>query len=227
VTPSAELKAKLALVTPTLHAASARLWSLPGVERRYPEYLRVMHGVVRASVPLMQLAAERCGELAAHDPSAGPLRDYLRLHSTEEHGHDEWLLSDIAASGAADARTVVSEQPAPAVARLVGPQYYWIRHHHPACLLGYIAVLESNAPSARLAGHLTRRAHVPPAALRTVREHAVSDVGHAEAVFDLVDRLRLPRPRLNALTVSALTTADALADLYDHIVRTALPRRVE
>ena len=29
--------------------------------------------------------------------------------------------------------------PSPAVAALVGSQYYWLLHHHPVALLGFVA----------------------------------------------------------------------------------------
>lgn len=70
------IRTKLSLAKPALDAVSARLWRAGGLEQRYPLYLRTMHGVLRASVPLMELAAQLCSE-AAGDPLAAPLRDYL------------------------------------------------------------------------------------------------------------------------------------------------------
>ena len=40
----------------------------------------------------------------------------------------------------------IARPPAPAVAALVGAQYYWVLHHHPVALLGYIGLLEGYPP---------------------------------------------------------------------------------
>jgi len=209
------LRATVALATPVLRAAAVRVWLAPAAGRRYPRYLRTMHGVIRASVPLMDLAARRCAERASTDPVAdpvaGPLRQYLLEHIEQERGHDDWLLADLA---------VLDRSPGPppaatsAVARLVGAQYYWIEHHHPVALLGYIAVMEGNAPSAALPAWLANRAGVPAAALRAVREHADLDGGHTDAVYDLLNRLPLTTAQAHAVAVSGLHTVDALITIF-------------
>ncbi|MCW2940331.1 MAG: hypothetical protein JWN00_3316 [Actinomycetia bacterium] len=214
------VRVKFSLVTPALDAVSAPLWQPDGLERRYRHYLQTMHGVLRASVPLMELAAELCLMAAPHDPLSGPLRTYLLRHAAEERGHDDWLLSDLAALGH-DPYRLVGEVPPPVVARLVGPQYYWIRHHHPVALLGYIAMLEAHAPSSRLAAHIALATGAPEAALRTVHAHADLDPGHSDAVFELLDRLPLTAQQLHAVTVSGLATAAALMDVYAHVIHTA------
>lgn len=217
---SAALRIKLAQAAPALQAATADLWQLPGLRDRYPEYLRTMHGVLRASVPLMERAVLRCADLGPLDPVAGPLRSYLEEHIAEETGHDDWLLADLAALGP-NAAAAAAEQPPPIVARLVGAQYYWIEHHHPVALLGYLAVMEGNAPAPWLADRIVSGAGVPDAAVRTVREHADLDAGHTDAVFDLLDAVPLTAAQANSVAVSALHTADALVGLFTHIVRAA------
>jgi hypothetical protein len=175
-----------------------------------------MHGVIRASVPLMELAADRCAALSPHDPVAGPLREYLQQHIAEERDHDDWLLADLSAvrPGFQDG---LAEQPAPVVASLVGAQYYWIRHHHPVSLLGYIAVMEGNAPSRSLADWILSCTGAPEAAVRTVRAHADLDTGHTQAVFELLDALPLTRAQTRAVATSGLYTADALIRVFTHI----------
>ncbi|WP_308119015.1 iron-containing redox enzyme family protein [Streptomyces sp. JJ38] len=207
------LRARLRLTAPALHAATGRLWHGPGLARRYPEYLRLMHGVVRASVPLMSRAAERCSALGP-DPVAAPLARYLAAHIEEERGHDDWLLGDLAALGA-DPAAAAARPPHPAVAALAGAQYYWIEHHHPVTLLGYIAVLEGNAPSAQLADHVIEATGAPDAALRTVRAHAELDGGHTEALYALLDGLDLTGDQADAVVTSGLYTAEALVRLFD------------
>ena len=113
----------------------------------------------------------------------------------------------------------LTRAPPPAVARLVGPQYYWIVHHHPVALLGYIAVLEGNAPATALAGWIVSRTGLPDAAVRTVREHAALDAGHADAVFELLDALPLTAAQTGVVTTNALSTVDALIALYGYLTR--------
>ena len=204
--PSLVLRTTLEQATPALRAASARLWGPPGLTRRYVAYLGAMHGVLRASVPLMELAAQHAGP--------GPLGGYLRRHIVEERGHDGWILADLAAAGVTPDLTAA---PPPAVARLVGPQYYWILHHDPVALLGYIAVLEGNAPAPGLAPRIVARTGLPPGAVRTVRDHAALDVAHADEVLALLDALPSTAAQLHTIVLSALSTVGALVDLYRYL----------
>ncbi|MEV4558130.1 iron-containing redox enzyme family protein [Kitasatospora sp. NPDC049285] len=216
---SAALRVKLGLAAPALHAASAALWEPSGRARRYVAYLYAMHALIRASVPLMEHAARRCAQLAPGDPVAGPLGRYLAQHIEEERGHDEWLLADLAAAGADPAAARGALGP-PVVAGLAGAQHYWIEHHHPVALLGYVRVLEGNAPAPWLADRLAARTGLPAAAFRTVRDHADLDTGHLAALDDLLDELPLTPAQEVAVAVSALHTADGVARLFLQLAAT-------
>jgi hypothetical protein len=168
----------------------------------------------------MREAQGRCTALP-DDPVAAALVRYYTGHITEELHHDEWLLADLAAAGRDPAR-VLAEPPSAAVARLVGPQYYWLRHYHPVSLLGYIAVLEGNAPATWLAGQLADRTGLPPAAFRTVHHHALADLGHSADFDAVLDALPLSVELGRAVSISALSTVAGLADV---LVRLAEPNR--
>ncbi|MBW5249085.1 iron-containing redox enzyme family protein [Streptomyces poriferorum] len=216
VSAAASLRLELSLVQPVLRSAAARMWhSDAGLPGRYRHYLRAMHQVIRASVPLMERAAARCERLP-QDPLAPPLARYLRAHAEQERGHDDWLLTDAEASGTAPCELTGSVPPAH-VAALVGAQYYWIEHSHPVALLGYIAVLEGNAPAPGLAGRLARETGLPQAAFETVRLHADLDDGHSADLDRLIGRLPLDPARRSLVAVSALHTVTALAELFDRI----------
>jgi hypothetical protein len=180
-----------------------------------------MHEVIRASVPLMELAARRCAERGLADPVAVPLRRYLERHIEEESGHDDWLLADLAAAG--ERPPEADRQPPPVVARLVGPQYYWIEHHHPVALLGYVTVLEHNAPAPWLARRLATETGLPDAAFQTVHHHAELDRDHGADLELLLDRLPLDRAQETAVAVSALHTVVAATDLFLGLARPRLP----
>lgn len=209
---AAALRTKLALTEPALHAATAQLWHAPGLAERYPAYLRLMHGVLRASVPIMERAADRC----SGDRALPALRGYLAKHIEQERDHDTWLLADLAALGR-DPGEVLREPPPPVVARLVGAQYFWVEHFHPVALLGYLAVMEGNCPAQWLPDRIAATAAVPDSALRTVREHAALDTGHTAEIYDLLDALPLTAAQSAAVAVSALHTAEALIALFAHL----------
>ncbi|WP_244305186.1 iron-containing redox enzyme family protein [Kitasatospora cheerisanensis] len=100
---------------------------------------------------------------------------------------------------------------------LAGAQYYRIEHRHPVALLGYLAVLEGHAPSPALAGVLATRTGLPPAAFRTVREHADLDAGHVAELERQLDRLPLTAAQQTEVAVSALHTAGILARLFHQL----------
>ncbi|MFE7618467.1 iron-containing redox enzyme family protein [Streptomyces sp. NPDC057496] len=217
---SERLRVKLAFAEPALRASAAGLWRPEGLLPRYRAYLCAMHTVIRASVPLMERAAERAGLLARRgDPLGAPLAAYLDGHIREEAEHDAWLLEDLTAAGSGP-RAALDPVPPPLVASLVGAQYYWIEHHHPVALLGYIAVLEGHAPTTGLAPRLARLTGLPAPAFRTVHEHARLDDGHADELYALLDRLPLSRGQEAAVAVSALHTTDALTQLFVRLGRT-------
>nr|WP_243761855.1 iron-containing redox enzyme family protein [Streptomyces sp. YIM 98790] len=196
-----------------MHRASGRLWDPgPDLADRYRGYLGAMHCIIRASVPLMELAAVRCAALPG-DPVTAPLAGYLHRHIEEERGHDDWLLADAARAGT-DPERLLRATPPPAVAQLVGAQYYWIEHYHPVALLGYLIALEGNAPASWLADRLAGLTGLPPAAFDTVRRHADLDGGHRADLDRLLDRLPLTAGQLSAVAVSALHTIDAVAGLF-------------
>ena len=88
---SARLRDKIELLLPVQLTAGRRLFDHPRLAKLYPEYLVTMHGIIRASVPLMETASARAAELG-DDPVAAGLVEYLTEHIPEEADHDEWLV---------------------------------------------------------------------------------------------------------------------------------------
>ena len=140
MTAGQRLTVKLQFAVPPMLREMARLWEGDLVRETYLEWLRILHGMIRATVPLMLTATDACVSRVG-DPVADQFGAYLARHIREEFGHDEWVAEDYAAAGG-DPAELADMAVGGAVAALVGSQYYWIRHVHPIGLLGHIAVLE-------------------------------------------------------------------------------------
>jgi len=209
------LRLKIDVATPLLRVAMSTYWRSGDPGTRYIEYLQTMHMVIRASVPLMDLAVSRCAELAPYEPAAVTLRSYLIRHIAEERHHDDWIVDDLRATGF-DPTALLAEQPAPVIAALVGSQYYWVNHYHPVCLLGYIAVLEGHAPSSQLSERLRAATGFPAEAFRALDHHADVDDRHAAQLYQLLDGLPLTASQDAAVGVSALHTAASLTELFNN-----------
>ncbi len=135
------LHRKIGLVLPELVGAGRRLIESPQLPELYPEFLITSHGIIRASVPLMQRARDEAAQRAADDPVCAALAPYFDEHIEEERHHDDWLLDDLETLGRGR-DDVLARPPTATIAGLVGAQYYWVIHYHPVAVLGYIALLE-------------------------------------------------------------------------------------
>jgi hypothetical protein len=169
-------------------------------------------------VPLTEAALKRSRQLSDTDPLAPPLAAYLEEHVGEELGHDETLLDDLELVGV-DRATALAHMPSPAVAALVGSQYYWIFHHHPLAFLGFVGLMEGYPPTPELIETLIARTGFPRRAFRTYIEHGDLDPGHRDHLDETLDSLPLTAEHESMLGVSAIASADlaarALAELLD------------
>jgi hypothetical protein len=190
------------------HRRLAELW---------PEYLILQHEIIRATVPLTETALARSRELPSDDPLAAPLATYLEEHVDEELRHDETLLGDLEVLGI-DRGVVAERMPSPAVASLVGSQYYWILHYHPVTFLGYVALMEGYPPTPELIETLITRTGYPRKAFRTYIEHAELDPGHRDHLDRTIDSLPLDASHEAALGVSAISTAGLAARSLEEIL---------
>ncbi|MFE5197972.1 iron-containing redox enzyme family protein [Streptomyces sp. NPDC056601] len=210
------IKGKLALLQPTLSVASRQVLEYPDQASFYPWYIATMHGISRAAVPLMQ-AAVRAVEARPDDEVSNPLRDYLMKHIPEELGHDEWALEDLEVIGV-DRETVLGHIPSPSLAALVGAQYYWIEHVHPVAIMGYLAVMESNAPSPDAVRHLMNATRFPQAAFRSMEIHSRLDVRHSADVYEMLDGLETTDRHARLVAISAMSTTEALIQVITDLV---------
>ncbi len=162
----------------------------------YLAYLAQAYHHVRHTVPLMQAARER---LAVRPELMRALDEYI----AEETGHEEWILSDIAAAGG-DADGVRSSTPAPATQAMVDHAYTAIRKGNPASFFGMVYVLESIsvALASRGAEAVRQRLGLPPQAFTYLTSHGALDQEHMRFFMALVNGLSDPADR-DAITAMA------------------------
>lgn len=128
-----------------------------------------MYRIMVASAPLLEFSIPL---------SKGRLRDYYLQHLDEEVGHEEMLLADLKALGVNE----VSHFYAAAMA--AGAQYYLVAHHHPALLLGYMHVLESQPLTL---GAIEEIEAVHNCTLSALRHHAEHDPQHREDLAAMIE----------------------------------------
>lgn len=218
-TASVRLRRKIALAIGPFAAACTELVNHPRLRELWPEYLILQHEIIRATVPLTRAAAEQARALPDDDPLAAPLVAYLDEHVDEELDHDYELLDDLELLGI-DRATVLERMPSPAVATLVGSQYYWLHHYHPVTFLGYVAFMEGSPPTPELVDLLIERTGYPRDAFHTFAEHAELDPGHRDHLNRVLDSLPLTSERETVLAISATSTSTlatrALEELLAH-----------
>ncbi len=219
-TTSERLRLKLEFVAPALALPGRILLEHSRARELFPRYLATGYHVVRAAVPLMETALDRARDLAAQDVVADRLAAYLERHILEERHGDEpggAFVDDLQALGV-DVAALRTELPPPKVAALIGAQYYWIFHHHPVALLGFLE-LEAYHTQAPTVERLIERTGLPRAGFRQLLLHAKLDVAHARELHRVLDSLPLERWHEQLIATSALQTISLVADALLDVVQ--------
>jgi hypothetical protein len=215
---SRRCRQKFDVVLPFMFASAARLFRGENFATLYPKYLVAIHGMIRASVPLMEAAQAECAAKAAKagSPLDLMLADYFAKHIEEEQGHDLWVIQDLEVLGYPRS-LVKSLEPLQCIVELVGSQYYWVLHHHPVALLGYIAILEGYPMSAAAADELQHRTRHPAEAFRTIRKHALIDPHHRGDLDRVLDVLPLSRSHEDLIVRNAVFTVRSVARMLSEV----------
>lgn len=199
---------------PALSKFFTHLLEQPNTVEAYGNYLILLHGFVRASVPLMEDAIFTLKKYPDSDPFKICICNYLASHIEEEKDHDKWLLDDLELIGINKSK-VISKLPSRHIAAMVGSQYYWIRHHHPFLLLGYIAVLEGNPPTIDCINRLKESTGLPINAFRTLVKHAELDPNHNKDMDKLLDQMPLTKSDIDAICICASSTIAYTVEAFD------------
>jgi hypothetical protein len=213
---SRRLRNKLELVLPGMLATGRRLIGHPGLRGIYPEFLVMTYGIVRATVPLMETALTKA-RMLPDDQVAVLLADYLEHHIPEERGHDDLLLADLEFIGVPRDR-VLSRVPSPAIAALVGSQYYFVQHVHPVGLLGYMAMFEGYPPVRQEVDLVRAATGYGPEAFRTHLLHADLDSHHGDDLDDLLDSLPLTEQQRTLIGLNAIASVQLMTQAQQELL---------
>jgi pyrroloquinoline quinone (PQQ) biosynthesis protein C len=150
----------------------------------YRMYLEQAWHHVRHTVPLLMACGSRLPE------RLGWLQKDLVKYIEEEHGHDDWILNDIAASGG-DIEAVRTGRPMLATELMVSYAYDSINRGNPVSFFGMVFVLEmtSAAIASEAAQRLAGALQLPPKAFTYLRSHGHVDQEHVGDLARIVNRL--------------------------------------
>ena len=149
----------------------------------YVDFLTQAYHHVRHTVPL--LMAVGCRLPARHLWLQKELVHYVE----EEQGHDEWILSDIAAAGG-DANAVRHGAPSIETDVMVAYAYDTAMRRNPVAFFGMVYVLEGTSVALALnaADGIQRTLKLPDKAFTYLRSHGKLDQEHIGDLARIVNR---------------------------------------
>jgi pyrroloquinoline quinone (PQQ) biosynthesis protein C len=207
----AELTARTAPDRAQLQAIPVITRALSGAVTRelYLAFLTQAYHHVRHTVPLLMAVGAR---LQARQLW---LQKDLVHYLDEELGHDEWILSDIAAAGG---NAVAVRDGAPSIETdvMVAYAYDTVMRRNPIAFFGMVHVLEGTSVALALnaADAIQRSLRLPNKAFTYLRSHGALDQQHIGDLKSIVDRLD-PAADLPAV----VTCARAMFRLYGDVFR--------
>jgi pyrroloquinoline quinone (PQQ) biosynthesis protein C len=175
----------------------------------YLDFLTQAYHHVRHTVPLLMGVGSRLP--ARHTWLQKQVVHYLE----EELGHDEWILSDIAAAGG-DALAVRDGAPSIETDAMIAYAYDTVMRRNPVAFFGMVYVLEGTSVALALnaADAIQRTLSLPNKAFTYLRSHGSLDQQHIGDLQSIVDRI-------DALTdlPAVVTCARAMFRLYGDVFR--------
>lgn len=184
------------------------LFSIPVIEQalrgeitlaQYLAFLTQAYHHVRHTVPLLMACGSRLD--AGHEWLRNAIAEYIE----EELGHQEWILSDIAACGA-DPELVRHGKPNPSTELMVAYAYHQIERGNPVSFFGMVHVLEgtSTALATHAADTIAGALGLPSTAFSYLSSHGSLDVKHVAFFRDLMNRLDNDADRQAVLHCAAM-----------------------
>ena len=183
------------------------------VTAQYIAFLTQAYHHVKHTVPLMMACGSRL------DDSHGWMRSAVAEYIEEEIGHEEWVLSDIAAAGG-DAERARHSRPHATTELMVAYAYHQVDRRNPVGFFGMVHVLEgtSTALATQAAETIRGALGLPQEAFSYLSSHGSLDLGHVEFFRNLVNRLERDEDR-----EAVIHCARMIYRLYGDMFR-SLPR---
>lgn len=180
---------------------------------QYIAFLTQAYHHVKHTVPLLMACGSRLG--SEHEW----LREAIAEYISEEVGHQEWILSDIAACGA-DPQAVRQSRPHASTELMVAYAYHQVDRGNPVGFFGMVHVLEgtSTALATHAAETMRGALGLPPQAFTYLSSHGSLDLEHVAFFETLVNRLTSPDDQHAVLHVARM-----MYGLYGDVFR-SLPR---
>jgi len=182
----------------------------------YLNYLVCASRYAEQSPVVMAHAGARC--INSH-PEIGA---YLLHHAEEERGHYLWAREDLRDLGCTDA-DATKRWPQTNCAAMIGVMHHCATVANPVGLLGWMYLLEAVGEDlgAAAADGLVRWLDGSPA-IRFVASHAVTDVGHAQEMDEVIEaHVVAPQDWESILEVAAVV-ADLYVGMFDEAHRRAV-----
>lgn len=175
----------------------------------YIAFLREAYHHVKHTVPLLMACGARLPARLEW------LRAAVAEYVTEETGHQEWILDDLAACGA-DADAVRHGVPATATDVMVAYAWDTVQRRNPVGFFGMVLVLEgtSVAIASRAAEAVRAATGLPEQAFRYLTSHGALDQQHLETYAGLMNRLEVFDDR-----EAVVHTARVMYRLYGDVFR--------
>jgi pyrroloquinoline quinone (PQQ) biosynthesis protein C len=175
----------------------------------YLQFLVQAYHHVKHTVPLLMAVGSRLP--ARHRWLQKDLFHYLE----EEQGHDEWILSDIAATGG-DPAAARDGAPSIETDAMVAYAYDTVMRRNTVAFFGMVLVLEGTSAALALnaADAIKASLGLPAQAFTYLRSHGTLDQQHIGHLATIIDRLD------GAVDLPAVVTcARAMYRLYGNVFR--------
>lgn len=151
----------------------------------YLAFLGQAYHHVRHTTPLLMAVGSRLPEHL--EWLRKPVAEYI----DEEIGHEEWILSDIAAAGG-DAALVRHSQPDLPAEVMVAYAYDLVNRRNPAGFFGMVFVLEGTSAAMALnaANQIQLALQLPDNAFTYLRSHGTLDLEHTRHLAGLLEQMK-------------------------------------
>lgn len=181
---------------------------------QYVAFLCQAYHHVRHTVPLLMACGSRLGR--RHEWLRTAIAEYIE----EEIGHEEWILSDIAACGG-DPERVRASTPHASTELMVAYAYHQIDRGNPVGFFGMVHVLEgtSIALATHAASTIRETLALPANAFSYLNSHGSLDIEHVAFFEKLMNRLEQEDDK-----AAVIHCASMIYKLYGDIFR-SLPAR--